>query len=174
MGRAALPKTARRRLCSRAACVVYASLAVSSMRTTSAAYDETAHLPAGYTYLTLRDFRLNPEHPPLVKELAALPLLLMDVRSRTGLPAWQLGQEWEFGHRFLYQWNDADRLLFWGRLPVVALGMCRWAGASSSGRAGAFGLRAGAMAFFLCVLSPTFSRTARSSPPTSRSRCSCS
>ena len=71
--------------------VVYASLAVSSMRTTSAAYDETAHLPAGYTYLTLRDFRLNPEHPPLVKELAALPLLLMDVRSRTGLPAWQFG-----------------------------------------------------------------------------------
>ena len=107
--------------------VVYASLAVSSMRTTSAAYDETAHLPAGYTYLTLRDFRMNPEHPPLAKELAALPLLLLDVRSRTGLPAWQLGQEWEFGHRFLYQWNNADRLLFWGRLPVVALGRKRLA-----------------------------------------------
>ena len=132
---------------------VYASLAVSSMRTTSAYYDETAHLPAGYTYLTLRDFRMNPEHPPLVKELAALPLLLMDVRSRTGLPAWQLGQEWEFGHRFLYQWNDADRLLFWGRLPVVALG-CALAAAVFLWTRQRFGLRAGAMALFLCVLSP--------------------
>jgi len=132
---------------------VYASLAVSGMRTTSAYYDETAHLPAGYTYLTLRDFRMNPEHPPLAKELAALPLLLLDVRSRTGLPAWQLGQEWEFGHRFLYQWNDADRLLFWGRLPVVALG-CVLAAAVFLWTRQRFGLRAGAMALFLCVLSP--------------------
>ena len=55
--------------------LLYGALAVSSMRTTSAVFDETAHLPAGYTYLTTRDFRLNPEHPPLAKELAALPLL---------------------------------------------------------------------------------------------------
>ena len=61
---------------------VYAALAITSMLTKSAVYDETAHFPAGYTYLTLRDFRMNPEHPPLVKELAALPLLLLDVRMR--------------------------------------------------------------------------------------------
>ena len=133
--------------------VVYAALAVSSMLTTSAVYDETAHLPAGYTYLTLRDFRMNPEHPPLVKELAALPLLLMDVRMRTALPAWALGQEWEFGHRFLYQWNDADHLLFWGRLPVVALG-CALGAAVLLWTRRRFGPVAGAIAFFLCLLSP--------------------
>jgi hypothetical protein len=132
---------------------VYAALAVSSMLTTSAVYDETAHLPAGYTYLTLRDFRMNPEHPPLVKELAALPLLLMDVRMRTALPAWALGQEWEFGHRFLYQWNDADHLLFWGRLPVVALG-CALGAAVLLWTRRRFGPVAGAIAFFLCLLSP--------------------
>jgi 4-amino-4-deoxy-L-arabinose transferase-like glycosyltransferase len=132
---------------------VYAALAVSSMLTTSAVYDETAHLPAGYTYLTLRDFRMNPEHPPLVKELAALPLLFMDVRMRTALPAWALGQEWEFGHRFLYQWNDADRLLFWGRIPVVALG-CALGAAVLLWTRRRFGPWAGAIAFFLCVLSP--------------------
>src|SRR4029078_10239235 len=132
---------------------VYASLPVSSMRTTSAYYDETAHLPAGYTYLTLRDFRMNPEHPPLAKELAALPLLLLDVRMQTALPAWELGQQWEFGHRFLYQWNDADRLLFWGRLPVVALGCALGASVLLWTRR-QFGPRAGAIAFFLCVISP--------------------
>jgi 4-amino-4-deoxy-L-arabinose transferase-like glycosyltransferase len=132
---------------------LYAALAVSSMLTTSAVYDETAHLPAGYTYLTLRDFRMNPEHPPLVKELAALPLLLMDVRTEAASPAWALGQQWEFGHRFLYQWNDADRVLFWGRLPVVALG-CALGAAVLLWTRRRFGLRAGAIAFFLCVLSP--------------------
>ena len=133
--------------------LVYASLAVSSMRTTSAVYDETAHLPAGYSYLTLRDFRMNSEHPPLVKELAALPLLFMDVRMRTATPAWTLGQEWEFGHRFLYQWNDGDRLLFWGRLPVVALG-CALGLAVFLWTCRHFGVRAGAIAFVLCLLSP--------------------
>jgi len=133
--------------------VIYGALAVSSMRTTSAVYDETAHLPAGYTYLTLRDFRMNPEHPPLAKELAALPLLLMDVRMRTGLPAWTLAQEWEFGHRFLYQWNDGDRLLFWGRLPVVVLG-CALGAAVLLWTSRRSGPLAGAIAFFLCLLSP--------------------
>src|SRR6185436_12215669 len=79
--------------------LVYASLAISGMLTTSAYYDETAHLPAGYTYLKLRDFRMNPEHPPLVKELAALPLLLMDVQVKTDRPEWARGQQWEFGHQ---------------------------------------------------------------------------
>jgi hypothetical protein len=133
--------------------LLYAALAISSMRTTAAVYDETAHLPAGYTYLTLRDFRMNPEHPPLVKELAALPLLFMNVRMRTALPAWTLGQQWEFGHQFLYQWNDADRLLFWGRVPIVILG-CVLGAAVLLWTRRHYGPTAGAIAFFLCLLSP--------------------
>ena len=43
-----------------------------SLRLESATFDETAHLPAGYTYLDRFDFRLNPEHPPLFKAWAAL------------------------------------------------------------------------------------------------------
>src|SRR5206468_5018569 len=41
--------------------------------------DEAAHLPAGYSYLTTHKVTLNPEHPPLIKELCALPLLFLDV-----------------------------------------------------------------------------------------------
>src|SRR5207244_73599 len=85
-------------------------------RPQAATFDDGPHLPAGYTYLKLGDHRLNPEHPPLVKTLAALPLLFMDVTIKPDDEAWALRRQWEFGKRFLYRWNDADRLLFWGRL----------------------------------------------------------
>ena len=136
-----------------AGAALYATLAVTSMRVKSATFDEAAHLPAGYTYLKLADHRLNPEHPPLVKALAAAPLLLMDVTLRPDDEAWALRRQWEFGRRFLYRWNDADRLLFWGRLPIVGLGMLL--GAAVFFRAGRdWGLPAAALALLLCVLSP--------------------
>jgi hypothetical protein len=51
----------------------FAALALLAAARQSPAYDETAHLAAGLTYLERGDFRLNPEHPPLLKVLAALP-----------------------------------------------------------------------------------------------------
>ena len=108
--------------------------AVSSMRLLSATYDETTHLPSGYTYLRTGEFRLNPQHPPLIKLLSALPLLPLRPEMNLDDPAWsgQPNDEWSFGYRFLYG-NDADRLLFWGRLPNVLLSLLlafyvfRWA-----------------------------------------------
>jgi hypothetical protein len=132
---------------------LYATLAVTSMRVKSAVFDEGAHLPAGYTYLVFGDHRLNPEHPPLVKLLAAAPLLLLDVELKPDDEAWRLGRQWEFGKRFLYRWNAADRLLFWGRLPIVALGAALAAAVFFWTRS-RFGLAAAALALFLCVLSP--------------------
>jgi hypothetical protein len=132
---------------------LYGILAVTSMRTKSATFDEAAHLPAGYTYLKLRDHRLNPEHPPLIKALAAAPLLMMDVRLKPDDEAWRLRRQWEFGRRFLYRWNDADRLLFWGRVPVVVLGALLGVAVFLRARRG-WGLAAGALALFLCALSP--------------------
>jgi Dolichyl-phosphate-mannose-protein mannosyltransferase len=132
---------------------LYATLAVTSMRVKSATFDEAAHLPAGYTYLALRDHRLNPEHPPLIKVLAAAPLLLMDVQLRPDDEAWRLRRQWEFGRRFLYRWNDADRLLFWGRVPIVALGVLLGAAVFFRARRD-WGLPAAALALFLCALSP--------------------
>jgi hypothetical protein len=102
---------------------VYALLAFQTLRGNSATFDEGAHLPAGYTYLVLGDHRLNPEQPPLVKLLAAAPLLLVHPEVRTDDVAWAKARQWEFGRRFLYAWNDGDRLLLLGRLPMVALGM---------------------------------------------------
>ena len=37
--------------------------------------DDSMHMPAGYSYLLTRDYRLNQEHPPLIKLLSGLGLL---------------------------------------------------------------------------------------------------
>src|SRR6266850_2381783 len=84
----------------------------------SATSDEIVHLPAGYTYWTTRDFRLNPEHPPLAKLVAALPLLFLKPHVDMNSREWIAGDEYLFGYRFIYS-NDADRLLFWGRLAMT-------------------------------------------------------
>ena len=86
----------------------------------SATTDEVAHLPAGYTYWVTRDFRLNPEHPPLAKLIAALPLLAIRPQLDLSWPEWKNRQQYTFGFGFLYT-NDADRLLFWGRLPMTLI-----------------------------------------------------
>lgn len=95
----------------------------------SATYDEVAHIPAGYSYLTEHDTRLNPEHPPLIKDLAALPLMFMDLNFDTSqkfwtgeLPGkWDEGQ-WVAGRHLLYQaGNDFNSIIFWSRVPMVLL-----------------------------------------------------
>ena len=58
-------------------------------RLLSATFDETAHLPAGYAYLKTGDLRLNPQHPPLIKMLAAVPLLALGPEMDLDDPAWQ-------------------------------------------------------------------------------------
>jgi 4-amino-4-deoxy-L-arabinose transferase-like glycosyltransferase len=51
---------------------------------TSATIDEPTHLLAGYRYLTCGDFTINREHPPLLKLVAALPLLAMSIKDPLG------------------------------------------------------------------------------------------
>jgi hypothetical protein len=136
-----------------AAVLLQVGLSVQAMRGNSATFDEGAHLPAGYTHLVLSDHRLNPEQPPLVKLLAALPLLAVHPVVRLDDRAWILGRQWEFGQRFLYRWNDADRLLFLGRLPIVALACLLLVVVFFEARR-RFSPVAAATAVFLAALSP--------------------
>lgn len=89
----------------------------------SATMDELAHIPAGYSYIRYLDYRLNPEHPPLVKALAALPLLVLDLKFPTGHKSWtdDANGQWEVGKQFLYRsGNDADLIIKWSRLfPII-------------------------------------------------------
>lgn len=97
-------------------------LAVASMWNDSAIRDEMPHITAGYSYLTEFDYRVNPEHPPLIKELSAVPLLFMDVYFPDKDISWtsRVNDQWELGGKFLYRYgNDADRMLFWARIMMV-------------------------------------------------------
>ena len=73
------PSRAAALLIAAAALLAFIALSLGDLLTTSPTSDETAHLVAGYSYLVTHDYRLNPEHPPLVKMIAALPLLGMRV-----------------------------------------------------------------------------------------------
>src|SRR3990167_1077092 len=108
--------------------IIQVRLANTDSQTT----DEAVHLSAGYTYLTRGDWRFNPEHPPLVKILAALPLLVIKPHVTPEMEAnWVKAEplfydSWRenrsFGIELLYKsGNNPDQLLFWTRLPMVAL-----------------------------------------------------
>ncbi|MFL7793213.1 MAG: hypothetical protein AB8I69_13805, partial [Anaerolineae bacterium] len=45
----------------------------------SPTFDEQYHLSAGYDFLQTGKVGWLPEHPPLIWQLATLPLLLLDV-----------------------------------------------------------------------------------------------
>jgi 4-amino-4-deoxy-L-arabinose transferase-like glycosyltransferase len=115
--------------------------------------DEAAHLAAGYSYLTKGDFRLNPEHPPLIKEWAALPLLPLDLVFPSG-SLWEQAEEWNIGRLFVHENRlPNDTLLLLGRLPVLLLSLLlgwflfRW------GRT-LFGARGALLGLALYVLDP--------------------
>jgi hypothetical protein len=135
------------------------SLCLFSMKDDSATMDEVAHLPAGYSYLTQKDMRLNPEHPPLLKDLAAFPLLFIEgINFPSDIKAWKedINGQWDFGDYFLYHsGNPPDQMIFWGRLPMVLvlilLGfyIFKWAREL-------FGGKVALLALFLFSFSPTF------------------
>jgi hypothetical protein len=99
-------------------------LGLGSMSGNSAIMDEVAHIPAGYSYVHYGDYRLNPEHPPLMKDLAGIPLQFMHLAFPVTVPAWatEVNGQWEAGWHFLYHiGNNADAILFWARLPLLLL-----------------------------------------------------
>jgi len=129
------------------------------MKDDSATMDEVAHLPAGYSYLTQKDMRLNPEHPPLIKDLAAIPLLFIKgIKFPSEIDAWQkdINDQWTFGFNFLYgMGNPADQMIFWGRIPMILILILlgfyifKWTKEL-------FGNKVAILSLFLFSFSPTF------------------
>jgi len=139
-------------------CIVFL-LCVFSIKEDSLTMDEVAHLPSGYSYLIKKDMRLNPEHPPLIKDLAAIPLLFIkNIRFPVDIRDWQedINGQWGFGYYFLYNAeNPADQMIFWGRIPMILvlllLGfyLFKWTREF-------LGNEAGILALILFCFSPTF------------------
>ena len=95
----------------------------------SPAVDEVAHVGAGLSYLQRLDLRLNSEHPPLGKAIAAIPLALGGTRADYTSSSWTLASDffpaymtqWVFGDAVLGRWNEWKFTLMWARLPMLLL-----------------------------------------------------
>ncbi len=95
----------------------------------SATVDEIAHVGAGLSYLQTLDMRMNPEHPPLGKALAAIPLAIRGAQADYSGTAWKLSADfspaymcqWIFGDAVLGRWNDWKSTLLWARVPMLLL-----------------------------------------------------
>lgn len=103
------------------------ALMLVSILNESAIVDELAHIPAGYAYATKLDYRLNPEHPPLLKAISgAFVRVFVNPRLPVENPSWknEINGQWGMGYSFLYGvGNDADAIIFWARIPVILLSL---------------------------------------------------
>src|SRR6516165_10005221 len=83
----------------------------------SITWDEDDHIYAGYMSWKHGDFGLNPEHPPLVKLLAAVPLLGMPLQMPPQHDRFFKIEAFLNGKDFLFK-NDANTMLWRARMAA--------------------------------------------------------
>ncbi len=108
--------------------IVMAITACLSMKQDALTFDELAHIPAGYSYLTKQDYRVNPEHPPLIKDIPGIPLLFLNLNFPDDHPTWiqeeapQWWVQFDLGNQFLYHsGNNPRQIIFWSRFAMIVL-----------------------------------------------------
>ncbi|MCO4762724.1 MAG: glycosyltransferase family 39 protein, partial [Myxococcales bacterium] len=150
--------------------VVFVVLATNSLVRDAATFDETSHIAAGASYVATGDFRLNPEHPPLVKWLAGGAIAAWSDRSVTenagwmSAPstkrAWRRADQWTFGFDFLngpaaeQPRKDPLEVLLPARLAMVLFGLIG-ALLVTAWSTQIWGQTGGLLSLLLYVLSPT-------------------
>jgi len=103
---------------------IFFCLSFFSSKGDSTTFDEVAHIPAGYSYDKYHDFRLNPEHPPLAKAIAGLPLTFMTINGLKSDWSWENISQWRAGSYLLYEaGNDPVQITTWARVPMIILAM---------------------------------------------------
>ena len=127
---------------------------VHGTRVNSATWDEPHHLFDGYTIWKQGDFRLNPEVPPLVKLVAALPLLANHLAAPPNQGRSEPKEAFLDGRKFVFG-NGAERTLEPARLACMSftllLGVLLYLFAGE-----AFGYKAGLIALAFFVFDPSF------------------
>ncbi len=107
--------------------IIFFAVSVINANNDALTFDEVAHIPAGYSYLTQHDMRLNPEHPPLIKNLAAFPLLFMNLNfDIDNQKFWteKVNGQWAAGRYLLWEaGNNPDKIIFWARIPIIILSL---------------------------------------------------
>jgi hypothetical protein len=144
-----------------AALILFLFFVVSFMASLqkSPTFDEPVHLYAGYSYLKFGDFRVNPEHPPLVKILAALPLLAggvgkgdptraqRDLVQRNENYEWILADQFMFGNRHFRNFFVYPKIVMIALAAILGIFVFLWA-------RDIYGLHAGIGALILYSLDP--------------------
>lgn len=96
---------------------------VLTARRESQTWDEACHIFAGYNYWKNADFGANPEHPPLVKLLAALPLFRLALKVPPHPGVFSKERDFLTAAQFVYS-NDAETIIFRARMAVGLLMLC--------------------------------------------------
>ena len=140
--------------------VMIAEVALSTRRL-SASWDEGDHIYAGYMNWKHDEYDLNPEHPPLVKLVAALPLLPLRLKVAPRQGRYFKSESYYGGRELLFRNGPrnggaytADSLLFRTHMAVMVFSLlvawllfvagCEW-----------FSPAAGLIAMGLWVFDPT-------------------
>lgn len=90
---------------------IMAGQVLFSVRSESQTWDEAYHVLAGYRYWQDSDFGINPEHPPLVKWVATIPLLFLQPPVPQIPQGTSKYEGFVAARKFLYT-HDAEGLLF--------------------------------------------------------------
>jgi 4-amino-4-deoxy-L-arabinose transferase-like glycosyltransferase len=119
-------------------------------------FDEQPHIAGGLSYLRRADYRFNPEHPPLMKDLAAAPLLFLNLNEPWEDRSWEAGEAWDFGAALFYaSGNDPDSITRVMRTPMIlftiAFGAVFFWWTQKQ-----FGASTAVLALFFFTFSPTF------------------
>ena len=125
-----------------------------SVRRESLTWDEGDHIFAGYMSLKHHDFGLNPEHPPLVKMVAALPLQNMSLREPQLQNRYFKNEAYLSGGDFIFQ-NDFETIIFRARMAASIFALMVALLAFLTARE-MFGTGAGFLALLLIVFEPNF------------------
>ncbi|MCL5795513.1 MAG: glycosyltransferase family 39 protein [Patescibacteria group bacterium] len=110
--------------------LVMAFMLWGSVKSDSSTTDEPIHILSGYLSLKDGDFRLNPEHPFIGKQLAALPLFLIKPNIDYSEKYFQVAKDFYYdswletrsmAQNFLYKMgNNADQILLYCRsVPII-------------------------------------------------------
>jgi hypothetical protein len=132
-----------------------------STRQQSPSWDEGDHIYAGYMNWMRGEYTLNPEHPPLVKLVATLPLVPLDLKTAPRQGRY-FKDEAYFGGRELIFRNDpkyggkysSDTLLFRVHMAALSFGVLL-AGTLFFAGQEMFGTAAGLIALALLVFDPS-------------------
>jgi hypothetical protein len=101
-----------------------------SVQGKNATYDEVLHAPGAWVQARYRDFRVNPEDPPLWHYWAALPHWLAPPIVDTNTASWRtmpqdVMQQWRWSVETLYRTpgNDADAFVNKSRAMMLIAGL---------------------------------------------------